>query len=98
MKRLLTTLLLAAAGMGSAFAVADNSVEITFDGTSATVTIADNIKSYITNNSSGSHVKLVQSDQVNETVGEILYYLSGTSADGAVRLSTFRTASASTSA
>ena len=82
MKRLLTTLLLAAAGMGSAFAVADNSVEITFDGTSATVTIADNIKSYITNNSSGSHVKLVQSDQVNETVGEILYYLSGTSADG----------------
>ena len=82
MKRLLTTLILAVAGMGSALAVDDNSVEIAFDGTSATVTIADNIKSYITNNSSGSHVKLVQSDQVNETVGEILYYLSGTSADG----------------
>lgn len=82
MKRLLTTLILAAVGMGSALAVDDNSVEIAFDGTSATVTIADNIKSYITNNSSGSHVKLVQSDKVNETVGEILYYLSGTSGDG----------------
>lgn len=82
MKQLLTTLMLAVAGMGSAFAVADNTVEITFDGTSATVAIADNIKSYITNNSSGSHVKLVQSDAVDANVGEILYYLSGTSADG----------------
>lgn len=82
MKQLLTTLILAVAGMGSAFAIADNTVEITYDGTAATVAIADNIKSYITDNSNGSHVKLVQSETVNENVGEIYYYLNGTSADG----------------
>ena len=78
-----------AAGVRTALAVDNNTVEVKFNGSTATVTIASNISSYVTNNSSGSHVKLVQSENfagVNKTVdnedGEIIYVLSGTSTDG----------------
>lgn len=63
-------------------AVDDNTVEIVYDGSSATVTVASNISSYITNQSNGSHVKLIQDSGVNDNVGEITYNLSGTSTDG----------------
>lgn len=59
-----------------------NTVVITYNGASATVDIASNIKNYITDNSNGSHVKLVQSENVNANVGEITYILSGSSDDG----------------
>ena len=69
-----------AAGVRTALAVDNNTVEVKFNGSTATVTIASNISSYVTNNSSGSHVKLVQSENfagVNKTVdnedGEIIY-------------------------
>ena len=89
MKKTLLTIMAILAGIGTASAIDDNTVEIKFSGSTATVTVASNISSYITNNSSGSHVKLVQSDSfagINKTVdnedGEIIYVLSGTSADG----------------
>ena len=64
-------------------AVDDNTVEIFYNGSSATVTVANNISSYITNLSNGSsHVKLIQGSGVNDKVGEITYNLSGTSTDG----------------
>ncbi|MBR4730016.1 MAG: carbohydrate-binding domain-containing protein [Prevotella sp.] len=67
-------------------AVDDNTVEIFYNGSSATVTVANNIRSYITDQSNGSHVKLVQSSSVNDKVGEITYNLSGSSTDGEFRL------------
>ena len=71
-------------------AVDANTVEIVFNGSTATVTVADNIKSYVTVNSgTSSHVNLVQAATfagVDATAansnGEIYYKLSGTSADG----------------
>jgi len=64
-------------------AVDDNTVEIFYNGSSASVNIAPNISSYITNLSNGSsHVKLIQSSGVNDKVGEITYNLSGSSTDG----------------
>lgn len=71
-------------------AVDNNTVEIVYSGTTATVTVADNISSYVTVSSgTSSHVKIVQSESfagVDATTdnedGEIIYTLSGTSTDG----------------
>ena len=63
-------------------AVDDNTVEIIYNGSSASVLVASNISSYITNQSTGSHVKLIQGSGVNDKVGEITYILSGSSSDG----------------
>jgi len=79
-----------AAAPTSIYAVANNTVEIVFNGTTATVTIADNISSYVTCSSgTSSHVVLVQSSTftgVDATTdnedGEIIYSLSGSSTDG----------------
>jgi len=58
-------------------------VSVAFNGSTATVTMTDDISSYVTVTSgTSSHVKLVQSDQVNDAVGEIYYVLSGTTTDG----------------
>ena len=93
MKRILLSVMavaaLAAAPI-SVYAVAANTVEVVFSGTTATVTIADNISSYVTCSSgTSSHVVLVQSDTfagVDATIdnedGEIIYSLSGSSTDG----------------
>jgi hypothetical protein len=71
-------------GSGTANAVDSNTVEIVYNGSTATVTVASNISSYITDASNGSsHVKLTQSDNfTGNTIGEITYILSGTSTDG----------------
>ena len=71
-------------------AVDDNTVEIIYNGSTATVTIANNISSYVTVSSgTSSHVKIVQNASfagVDATTdnedGEIIYSLSGTSSDG----------------
>lgn len=60
-------------------AVTDNTVGVTYNGTTASVTIAGNIARYITATISGAHVNIVQSDDVTE---EIAYTLSGSSTDG----------------
>ena len=64
---------------GVAQAQSDNSVEIVYNGTSATVSVADNISQYLTVTQQGAHVSIAQSDSV---ASEITYTLSGTSTDG----------------
>jgi len=59
--------------------VTDNTVGVTYDGTTATVTVSGNIAQYITPTVSNAHVSVVQSSDVAE---EITYTLSGTSSDG----------------
>lgn len=74
----------------NANAVDDNTVEIFYSGTSATVSIASNIASYVSVTSGNSpHVKLTQSASfagIDATTdnpdGEIYYVLSGTTTDG----------------
>ena len=84
MKKQLIALAVLFMGLGTATAADDNTVEIVYNGTTATVTIARNISNYITDASAGSsHVKLTQSDSfTGNTIGEITYILSGTSTDG----------------
>ncbi|MCR4604350.1 MAG: carbohydrate-binding domain-containing protein [Prevotella sp.] len=83
MKKTLLPILALAASINSAMAIDDNTVEVTFSGSTATVEIASNISSYITNNSSGSHVKLVQSESfAGNSTGQIIYVLTGSSTDG----------------
>ncbi|MCR4872734.1 MAG: carbohydrate-binding domain-containing protein [Bacteroidales bacterium] len=59
--------------------VSDNTVEVSYNGTTATVTVADNVSQYLTVTQSGAHVSIAQSDSL---ASEITYTLSGTSTDG----------------
>ena len=59
--------------------LADNSVTVVYDGSSATVTVADNVTDYLTVTQSGAHVSIAQS---SDLASEITYTLSGTSTDG----------------
>ena len=63
---------------------ASKMVTVVYNGTTATVTIPNDLTGYVTCSSgSSSHVKLVQSDDVSEsTTDEIIYSLSGSSTDG----------------
>lgn len=81
MKKLLLCLALFVAA--HAQAIDDNTVEIVFSGNSASVTVANNIKDVVANQSTGSHVKLVQAESfAGNKVGEITYLLRGNSDDG----------------
>ena len=84
MKKIITAVIWLFAGLAAGYAApASNTVEIVFNGTTATVSVAANISNYITDKSNGSsHVKLIQSASVNDAVGEISYILSGSSDDG----------------
>ncbi len=63
--------------------VDDNTVSVSYNGTSASVVVAGNIAQYITAVVDGAHVQLTQSTDVGDaTCGEITYTLSGTSSDG----------------
>ncbi len=62
--------------------VEDNTVSVSYDGTSARVLVAGNIAQYVEATVSGAHVSIVQSADVNDEVGEISYSLAGTSTDG----------------
>ena len=59
--------------------VADGTISVSYNGTSATVTVAGNVAQYVTPTVSGAHVSIAQSDDLAE---EITYTLSGTSSDG----------------
>lgn len=72
-------ILFAFAACGIAQAQSDNSVQIVYNGASATVNVADNISHYLTVTQQGAHVSIAQSDSV---ASEITYTLSGTSTDG----------------
>lgn len=94
MKKLLLSILVLTTGIGTANAIDNNTVNIIYNGTRATVTIAANINQYITVSSgTSSHVVIVQdpafaginADEDNPD-GEIIYNLSGTSSDGEFHL------------
>ena len=57
----------------------DNTVEVNYNGTTATVAVADNVAQYLTVTQNGAHVSIAQS---SDLASEITYKLSGTSADG----------------
>lgn len=61
----------------------DTTVVVTYSGNTASVTIADNIKSYVSATISGADVNIIQASTVDATTsGEITYILTGTSTDG----------------
>lgn len=60
-------------------AVTDNTVSVSYNGTSAAVTVAGNIAKNLTITTRNAHVSIVQDDNVTD---EITYTLSGTSSDG----------------
>ena len=76
MKKVLFTLLITLACL---WAWADNSVTVTYNGNTATVTVDDNVAQYLTVTQSGAHVSITQSSAVAE---EITYTLTGTSTNG----------------
>ena len=59
--------------------VDDNTVSVSYSGTTATVVVAGNIAHLVTATVSGAHVSITQSDDVAD---EITYALSGASSDG----------------
>ncbi len=63
-------------------AVKDNSVDISYNGTAATVSVAGNVAQYVTPTVSGGHVSIAQSNTADVDGDEITYTLSGTTADG----------------
>jgi hypothetical protein len=67
--------------------VTDNQVVVTYDGTSATVTIAGNVAQYVTPTISGAHVSIEQTNTEAIDDDEITYVLSGTASDGEFALS-----------
>ncbi len=68
--------------------VTDNEVSVSYDGTTARVTVAGNVAQYVEPAVNGTHVSIVQSADVgDDNVGEITYSLSGTSDDGELTLS-----------
>jgi hypothetical protein len=67
--------------------VTDNQVVVTYDGTSATVTIAGNVAQYVTPTISGAHVNIEQTNTEAVDDDEITYVLSGTTSDGEFALS-----------
>ena len=59
--------------------VTDNQVTVSYNGTTAKVTVAGNVAQYLTPVVSGAHVSIAQSDDLAE---EVTYTLSGESTDG----------------
>ena len=59
--------------------VTDGTIGVSYDGSTASVTVAGNVAQYVTPTVSGAHVSITQSDDLAE---EITYTLSGTSTDG----------------
>lgn len=60
-------------------AIADNTVNVTYNGTTAAVVVAGNIAKYLTVTANGSHVSISQDASLAD---EITYTLSGTSTNG----------------
>ena len=67
--------------------VTDNLVEIAYNGTSATVTVAGNVAQYVTPTLNGTYVSIAQSNTGAVNNDEITYQLSGSSTDGQFALS-----------
>ena len=63
-----------------------NTVNIVYNGSTATVTMADNVSSYVMAEVSGAHVTITQSNTDAVDGDEITYVLSGSTADGSLTL------------
>lgn len=59
--------------------VTDNTVNVTYDGTSASVVISGNVARHLTPTVNGAHVSITQDDDLTS---EITYTLNGSSTDG----------------
>jgi len=80
MKRLMTLIAALALTIAAmAQTPGDNTVEVVYNGTTATVAVADNVAQYLEVTQSGAHVSITQSADL---ASEITYKLSGTSTDG----------------
>ena len=64
--------------------VSDATIGVSYNGTTASVTVAGNVAKYVTPTVSGAHVSIAQSNDLAE---EITYTLSGTTTDGSLNLS-----------
>ena len=67
-------------------AVTNNTVSISYSGTSASVIIAGNVAPYVTATVSGAHVAISQSNTADVDGEEITYVLTGSSTDGGLTL------------
>ena len=66
--------------------VKDNSVNITYDGTTASIAVAGNVAQYVDATVSGAHVNISQTNTDAVDNDEITYTLSGSSSDGSLTL------------
>ena len=66
--------------------VTDNSVRITYDGTTASVSIAGNIAAYVSASVNGGHVSISQSNTADIDGDEITYILKGSTENGSLTL------------
>ena len=66
--------------------VADNTVDIGYDGSEATVRVAGNVAQFVDATVSGAHVSISQTNTDAVDGDEISYVLSGTTTDGAFEL------------
>ena len=67
--------------------VKDNQVAVSYNGTSATVTVAGNVAQYVSPTVIGAHVTIAQSNTAAVDDDEITYVLSGLTNDGELALS-----------
>ena len=67
--------------------VMGNLVTVTYEGTSAKVTVAGNVAQYVTPTVNGAHVSIEQSNTDDVNNDEIVYSLSGTTTDGEFAMS-----------
>ena len=67
--------------------VQDNAVSITYNGTTATVTVAGNVAQYVTPTVNGAHVSMDQTNTSDIDGDEITYTLAGTTTNGSFSLS-----------
>ena len=62
--------------------VDDNTIQVSYDGTTSQVFVPAHVAPYVNVACNGAHVCILQSGDVDETVGEITYALRGDSPDG----------------
>ena len=67
--------------------VINNQVTISYNGSTATVTVAGNVAQYVEPTIDGAHVTIAQSNTADVDGEEITYVLSGSSSDGEFALS-----------
>jgi hypothetical protein len=66
--------------------VTANAVDISYNGTTATVSIAGNVAPYVTANVNGAHVSISQTNTADVDGDEITYTLSGNTTNGSLTL------------